>query len=188
MPELPNPKHENAVQFYVKGSTKKDAFIHGGYSYKPASCAKFFARPAIMARVEELMKAKNAKAARATEIAVQKAGLEESWILERLKYLTEVSIRGQPIKDATGEPTGKFTGKVDGSTAVACLRLASQIKGMLVHRTEVGDPGEFARLSASELERRVTEDMLAIGVDPSTIDGLIEQFSLSEESLTVGEA
>ncbi|MDO8399344.1 MAG: hypothetical protein Q7T45_16135 [Bradyrhizobium sp.] len=105
------------------------------------------------------------------EIAANEAGLDEAWILKRLKYLTDVSLQGRPIKN-NGVPTGEST-KPDGPTAVKCLTLAAKIKGMLVHRHEVGDPGEFSRMTDEELDLALIECSKALGLPDEAIQKLL---------------
>ena len=59
--------------------------------------------------------------------------------------------------------------KPDGPTALKCLTLAAKIKGMLVNRHEVGDPGKFARMSDDELEATLKAHAKALGLPEDAI-------------------
>src|SRR6267142_4988411 len=98
------------------------------------------------------------------------AGLEESWIIERVKYVTEIALRGIPIKGSKGELT---YGQPNLNAAVRALRLCCNIKGMLVHRHEVGDPGEFSRMTDEELDRSLERHARAVGLSDSTINEIL---------------
>jgi len=91
-----------------------------------------------VSRVAEIAADRYEDERKAREIATNEAGLDEAWLLKRLKWLTDASLQGRPIRK-NGVPTGEHT-KPDGPTAVKCLTLAAKIKGMLIHRHEVGEP------------------------------------------------
>jgi len=163
MPALNSPRAELACQALASGKDQKAAYIAGGYVYAPASAHKFFRRPENAARVKELLEQRYAAEGKAREIGIEKAGLTEAWIIERLKYLTERSLRGKPILDKDGKQTGHFSGNPDGATAARCLELAAKIKGLLVHKVEVGDPGDFARLDDEKLDSEIDRMAAALG-------------------------
>jgi hypothetical protein len=167
MPALLKAKHEIVAQALAAGKTQREAYESGGYCYKPANAHRLCTDPAIEARVNEIAEHRYEDERRAREIAVNEAGLDEAWIIKRLKYLTDVSLQGRPIKK-NGVPTGEHT-KPDGPTAVKCLTLAAKIKGMLVHRHEVGDPGEFSRMTDEELDRSLEKQARALGLSDSTV-------------------
>src|SRR5882724_9059685 len=99
MPTLPKASYETVAQALAAGKTQREAYLAAGYSYRPANAHRLCTSPAIAARVDE------------------------AWIFKRLKYLTDVSLQGRPIK-LNGLPTGENT-KPDGPTAVKCLTLAA---------------------------------------------------------------
>jgi len=86
------------------------------------------------------------------------------------KYVTEIALRGVPIKGPNGETT---YGQPNLNAAVRALRLCCNIKGMLVHRHEVGDPGEFSRMTDEELDRSLERHARAVGLSDSTINEII---------------
>jgi len=163
MPALLNPKHELCCQALASGQNKKDSYMAGGFSYNPSSADKFFRRPEIVARIQEIVAEKVSAQAEAREIGIKKAGLTEQWITERLMWLIERSLRGKPVLDKNGVQTGQFSGNPDGQTAARCLHLAAQIKGMLIQRHEVGDPGDFARLTDAELDTKLNRMASELG-------------------------
>jgi hypothetical protein len=167
MPALLKAKHEMVAQALAAGKTQREAYQAAGYSYRPANAHRLCTDPAIEARVNEITAHRYEDERRAREIATNEAGLDEAWILKRLKYLTDVSLQGRPIKK-NGVPTGEHT-KPDGPTAVKCLTLAAKIKGMLVHRHEVGDPGVFSRMTDEELDAALGEQARALGLSDSAV-------------------
>lgn len=171
MPSLLKAKHEMVAQALAAGKTQREAYQAGGYSYRPANAHRLCTDPAIESRVNEIATHRYEDERRAREIATNEAGLDEAWILKRLKYLTDISLQGRAIKK-NGVPTGEHT-KPDGPTAVKCLTLAAKIKGMLVHRHEVGDPGEFARMSDDELDACLRAQGRAMGLPEDAINKML---------------
>lgn len=193
MPALANGRQEKAAELRSKGATQRDAYEQAGFTYSTAAASNFFKRPTIAARVRELMQAQEARKAKVAQKAADSAGVSREWVIERLKYVAEVAIRGAPVRDKkTGAPAldeqGKqiFDGKMQLNAATRALQLLGIDIGMFVQRHEVGDPGEFARLSNEELMEKMRKDMAAIGVDPDSAEILLAQFD--EDTITLGEA
>jgi hypothetical protein len=130
--------------------------------------------------VNEIAADRYEHARKTREIAANEAGLDEAWILKRLKYLTDISLQGRPIMNS-GVPTGERT-KPDGPTAVKCLTLAAKIKGMLVHRHEVGDPGEFARMTDDELDASLRAQGMAMGLPEDAIEKMLSRLEPNHRS------
>lgn len=180
MPALLKAKYEAVAQALAAGKSIKDCYIAGGFKYVGSSATTFCQRPDIRARASEIVAQRSREEGQTREIAVREAGLTESWIVERLKYLTERSLRGQPVFDKDGvQIPGRFTGKPDGATAIRCLTLAAQMKGLLINRHELGLPGDFARLSDQELAAKITEDAHAVGMPADVIQAMLEKQGLS---------
>ena len=168
MPQLTNPQHEAACQARAAGGDVAASYRAGGFGGNPGSATKFFQRDAIRARVMEIQDEAFKSQRRATEVATKKAGLEESWIIERVKYAIEIALRGEPILNEDGNPTGKF-GKRNVKAAIDGLRLASDFKGMRLTRHEVGGPGDFARMTDEELDASLAETARALGFPEAVV-------------------
>lgn len=164
MPALNDPRWEAACQERAQGGDVKASYRAAGFSGNPAAASKFFGKPHIKKRVDEIVEQRYSAEHKARDIATKKAGLEESWIIERTKYVAEIAIRGTPILDDAGRPTGGFSGKPQLKAAVDALRLLSDFKGMRIHRLEVGGPGDFARMSDEELDSALIEQGKALGI------------------------
>ena len=178
MPALRKPGHEIVCQVLAAGKTQREAYLAAGYSYRPANAHRLCTSPAIAARVDEIVAHRYEDERKAREIAVKEAGIDEAWIFKRLKYLTDVSLQGRPIK-LNGVPTGENT-KPDGPTAVKCLTLAAKIKGLLANRHEIGDPGEFARMSDEELDACLRAQGRALGLPEDAIKKMLSRREPSE--------
>jgi len=174
MPQLTDPRWEKACQLRADGGTLKAAYEGSGFLFKPANATRFFKRDDIRARVAEIQDDAFKGQRKATEIAVKKAGLEESWIIERAKYVVELAIRGNPILDDDGRPTGRFDGKSNLRAATDALRLCSDFKGMRIQRVELGQPGDFARMSDEELDNSLVEQARKLGLPEPAVTRLLE--------------
>lgn len=174
MPALKDPRWEMACQERAKGGNVAASYKAAGFTGNPAAATTFFKRPQVQKRIDEIVEQSYGAEHKAREIATKKAGLEESWIIERTKYVAEIAIRGTPILDAHGKPTGGFSGKPQLKAAVDALRLLSDFKGMRIHRLEIGQPGDFARMSDTELDNALLEQAAAIGLPVEAVQHLLE--------------
>jgi hypothetical protein len=163
MPALTDPRWESACQERAAGGNVAASYAAAGFSPNPSAATQFFKRPTVITRVAEIIADKHANQRKATEIAVKKAGLEESWIIERLKYGIELAVRGEPILDDAGNPTGKF-GRRNLRALAALLAQAIAIKGMAIQRHEIGGPGDFARLTDEELHAELVKTVEDLGM------------------------
>jgi hypothetical protein len=171
MPALTNAKYEKACQERAKGTGVAASYEAGGFSGNPATATKFFKRHDIASRVTEIIADKYEDQRKAREIATKEAGIDEAWIVKRLKYLADISLQGRPIKDAQGNVTGMT--KPDGPTAIKCLTLAAQMRGLLIQKHEIGAPGDFARMSDEELDSALLEQARGLGLPEPAVMKLI---------------
>lgn len=176
MPALIKAKWELIAQSLAKGSTVKDAFIAGGYNYDPAQATRMCQRPQIRARVSEILETRVSIERVANEDAAKALGIDKKWVLERLKFNCERALRGQPVLDANGVQTGKYTGRPDGATANNALKLIGMELGMFIERHEIGGPGDFSRMTDEELAKRAFEDAAALGLPAEATEALMLTF------------
>lgn len=171
MPALKDPRRERACQLRASGKTFEASYREAGYSYKPASAAKFFKHHAVASRITEIVADHYEDERKKREISVKEAGIDEAWIVKRLKYLADISLQGYPIK-RNGVLTGEL-GRPDGPTAVKCLTLAANMRGLLVQRHEVGAPGDFARMTDDELDDSLVQTAQALGLPEEAVGKLL---------------
>ena len=77
MPALTNVKHEAAAQALAVGKTQREAYLAGGFSFKPSNASRFFNRTDIRSRVQDIITERVVAERKSTEVAVRKAGLTE---------------------------------------------------------------------------------------------------------------
>ncbi|MBR1233666.1 hypothetical protein [Bradyrhizobium sp. AUGA SZCCT0182] len=168
MPALVKSKHEIVAQALAAGKSQADAYRAGGYIYKAANAHRLCRSVTIEARVQEIIDERAKSDVKAREIGVQRAGLTEEWVIVRLKHVIDLSIRGLPIYDRGGNPTGLFKSNLEA--AINGLRTAAQILGLLVQKREVGNPGSFARMTDAELTDALLVQCKAIGLSDGTLE------------------
>ena len=106
MPKLANPRWEMycRTRALKPATPRADAYIGAGYeSGRPAArtaACKLEKRPDIQARIAELQET-------ASDLAIEKSALDETFVLERLKTVYAECSKIVPILDRRGEPTGE---------------------------------------------------------------------------------
>jgi hypothetical protein len=170
MPQLADPRWERACQERASGGDVTASYKAAGFAGRPSSATRFFKHPQVVERIQELIQTKYEDERKAREIATEEAGIDKSWILKRLKYLTDISLQKREIIKR-GQVVGY--GAQDGPTAVKCLHLAAQVGGLLVNRHEIGAPGDFQRMSDEELSDSLAAQAEALGIPETAIAGLL---------------
>jgi hypothetical protein len=173
MPALTNPRWEKACQLRSSGKGVGEAYELAGFKPSSVASCNFFKRPNISARIVELQEKMFGDDIKTRTIAIKKVALEESWIIERAKYVVELSLRGNPIME-NGQPTGRFDGKTNLRAATDALRLCADFKGMRIQRVELGGPGDFARMTDDELDMALVEQAKGLGLPEEAVTRLIE--------------
>ena len=177
MPALRKPGHEIVAQALAAGKSQAVAYKAGGYVYQPANAHRLCTSPAVADRVEEIVAERVAKDSRVREMAIEKAALTDSWVIIRLKHTIDLAIRGLPVYDRHGRQRTTLDGlpifRPDLAQANNGLRTAAQIRGMLVDRREIGEPGEFARMTDEELDAALIEQSRALGLPDEVVQKLL---------------
>jgi hypothetical protein len=182
MPMLPDARHEKIAQALARGAGIGNAYAEGGYKRNAVAASKFCAKPAIQARVAEIRTLRD-KLALQHEIATsadiaRKLGITKEKILSALWQNAERCLAGQLAVDEDGkEIPGKYALKPDAAGASRALQLLGmEAFSMFVERHEVGQPGDFARLTDDELAQKVTQDAEALGLSPQAVESFLAMF------------
>lgn len=157
MPALNNPKHEHFAQLVAKGESATKAYALAGYSEQGAaqSANRLLKTADVRARVAELQNA-------VAERAVEKAALDRTWVISKLRENVERAMEAVPVFDREGKESGVFT--YQGSVANKALELLGKELGMFKDRIEHSGPNggpmeieriDLSRLSDAELTRAV---------------------------------
>ena len=181
MPALLDPRWESACQERAKGGDVGASYKAAGFTGNPAAATKFFKRPQIIERIAEIQSVRYAQERIATSTATKKLALTKEWVLERLAYNAEQSLRGRPIRDRDGKITSY--GKPNENAANRALELIGNTLGMFIQRHEVGQPGDFQRMSDDELDSALAEQARALGLPEIAVDRLLTLRKNDDESV-----
>lgn len=175
---LLNAKHEKAAHALARGASIIDAYVHAGFKRNAASASKLAARPEMKARVAELVEFRNRlllqNEIKASAEIAQDMGITKRAIMEKLWHVAENCAKGTPIFDKEGVEKGR---RIDAAGAVRALQLLGmESYSMFVDRLEVGNPGDFSRLTDEELIQKVAQDVAALGAGPDATEALLRMF------------
>lgn len=179
MPSLANPKWEIAVLAYVGGATQHEAYLQAGFRGTQPAAAKMFKNGLIKARVLELRAEHDAMARQARQKATEDATVDEAWVIRHLKHNTLAALRGDPVYDRKGQPTGHY--RPDRASANKGLELLGRTRGMFIDRTELGNPGDFSRMADDELDAKLLELGKEIGL-PAPALKMLEHLTKKAEA------
>jgi hypothetical protein len=192
MPVLKNPLWEKAAQERAKGLGKTKAFLNAGFEAKSNAgqqAFQLFEKPEIKKRVNELQK----RIVKKTELTLQREddstlavmhrlGITREKILSGIWWTYQTALRGEAELDENGVQTGRFRGRPDRKSALAAGKMLGQeCFGMFADKVEVGQPGDFARLSDEELGARLDADLAALGVPEAVRTQLALTFAPADD-------
>ncbi len=171
---LQNHRHEIYSQELAKGISYDRAYITAGYRPSHANAHTLKNKKDIQGRVQYLLTQREHLHAQSTAKAIEASALTKTWVIENLrenalkclgKMPINVSlIEGQaPIQEYQYHPTG----------ANRALELLGRELNMFIERHEVGDPGEFARMSEAELEQDLLAQAEKLGIEPAALQHLL---------------
>ena len=132
MPILSNTRRELFAQEIAKGRTITEAYVVAGYKDNDSNASKMANHPEIVARVTEI----TGKAAIRAEISVAQFTTD----LQRL------ASKAEKLADEQSNSTGYAVAK-------ACVMDAAKLNGLVIDRSERGNPGEFADIESMDADQ-----------------------------------
>lgn len=182
MPPLPNPRHEKAAQLRANGELAVDAHEQVYGKRSKASASTLFKRPDVAGRVVELQEQRIQNEVDTTEHALKQLGITKKWWLGNLKLNAERCLLGRPALNSNGEVIpGRFTAP-DVHGFNRSMELIGRAMGVFIDRLEIGNPGDFARLTDAELRARVEADAQALGMEAEATEALLLTFQPSDDT------
>lgn len=169
-----NQKHELCCQALASGLTQREAYRAGGYKYNQATASRFFNRPEIKARVQEIIN-ERAEMSRVTAVkAAEEAGTDRAWINRTMRHTVLLALRGHPrhhrdgkvMRDEAGNP---MYSPPQLTPAVRGLELLGREQGMFIERAEIGGAGDFERMSDSDLGNEIARAAERIGLPAEAV-------------------
>ena len=186
MPALKNPRWELCALAMAGGAqTQKEAFRAGGLKYDGASAHRLFKRPEMVARIAEIQRERAETERQIAQQSVAEAAIDRAWVLRHLKHNALAAMRGHPLYDRAGNYLkdaygNQRYGKPDHNSAALSLKLIGTDLGMFINRTELGVPGDFARMSDGELQTELRKLAEQIGL-PADVLTMLEHQTEDEE-------
>lgn len=177
MPALKNPRHENLAFLLAAGKSQWVAAKEAGYRVADGdtgTATRYANHPDVIVRKAEIIRERHEAERAKTDKALADASIDKGYVVSRLKYLADRSIRGtKPVHNEEGEITGWLPAHSDGAVAHSCLRTLAQMGGYLIEKVEVGQPGDFARLSDEDLVKEMVLIGESIGIPAAQIQKAI---------------
>jgi hypothetical protein len=187
MPVLSKPKDEKLAQNLAKGTmTDQAACRSAGFTTDPSAVSRKTKQPHIQERVREIRALRDRVIQRNLEAEIEtshtvagKLGITRAKILESLWENARNCLRGAPILGEDGKPTGEYRSSPSNPAAAnqALKLLGLECHNMFVEKMELGNPGDFARLTDDELFNRIEEDAAALGLSSDATTALLAMFS-----------
>lgn len=181
MAPLLNPRWELACQTMATGSVSQaEAYMATGAKKKnKGTAARFFGRPEIQGRVQEIIAERHATERQVAQRAAAEAEIDRAFIMRGLRNNALLAQRGHPMYDRAGQrlkdAEGNYRyGKPDLMAANRSYELLGREIGMFINRHEVGGPGDFARLTEEELNAQLVQTLQAFGVPDNLATKLIQ--------------
>lgn len=140
MPPLSNPRQEKFVQLAVAGAPLIEAYENAGYERNYGNASRLKGNEKVDQRIREIQR----YGADISQITVAS-------LVDRADELRELAIEHKQI-----------------SAGVAAVKEIGILTGLRIDRREIGDPGEFARLSDDELLKVIegSVDLVALPETP----------------------
>ena len=163
MPALPNPRHEAFAQALAAGKSQEQAYALAGFKANRGNASTLVRKQqSILKRVEEIQGRKVEAEVRAVEKLAEKIAVSKEYVISRLRENVDRAMQHRPVLDAEGNPTGEY--RYDGMVANKALELLGKTLGLYIERKEIGDPGEFERMSDAELDQALREEVVRLGI------------------------
>jgi phage terminase small subunit len=148
MPILLNARQEKFCQALAEGKTADESYVLAGYKANRANASVLKSKQNISTRVAELL----AGGAERAQITVKS-------VVENLRRIAR---KAEDLGDARGLQAAR-----------ASWESIARISGLVVDRQEMGDPGEFARMTDEELNASLVKQARALGLSDSAIGELL---------------
>lgn len=171
MPILKNARYELFAQELAKGIPAQQAYTTAGFRPSAQAASTLRNKIDICARVAELMAQREKIYGQSTAKAIEKAALTTEWVITNLMENAMMCLGKKPTH--IDPETKAETFDLNPQGANKALELLGKQIGMFIERHEVGDPGEFARMSDDELNENVRKQAAALGLPDDAIEQLM---------------
>lgn len=179
MAALKDPKWEVAAMAAAGGMPQHQAYLQAGFHGAQPAANKFFRRPDVRARVHEIIAEREQLGRDAKRKAIEDSTVTAAFVTKHLRFNGLAAMRGDPVYDRKGEPTGHY--RPNREAANRSFELLGRTIGMFIDRHEVGDPGSFSRMADDELNRAIIEAAKELGLPEEALLQLEHLSAKAEE-------
>lgn len=160
MAPLPKAKWELFAQGIAAGRNATEAYLAAGYKTNAkagsVSASRLLENPNVKARLAEIHNERAHIHAQGVADAISAVALTKQWVLEKLMENVARAMQDKAVTGPEGEPIGEYT--YNGGVANRSLELLGKELGMFIDRKEIGQPGDFDRLTDEELRQHVERE------------------------------
>ena len=139
MAVLRNPRHERFAHGLASGKAANESYADAGYTPCDQNASRLMSRAEVRARVAELQ-----------AVAANRAAITRQRVLDELAKIAFAGIGAEGVKT---------------SDIRKALMDIARMQGWVVQRVEVGNPGEFSRMTDEELEQFIRAEAAALASD-----------------------
>lgn len=203
MPSIKNPRQERFCQEIVKGTPTNKAYEIAGFTPYRSNAHTLRGKKHIQDRISELFEKRDTIDGAATLKAIEKLAITKEAILSELAKIAFANMQDYMKVGPDGSPTLNFKdltrdqaaalveitveefrdGRTDsrevrrvkfklGDKKGALVDLGKHF-GMFIERHEIGDPGEFARMTEAELTQDLLQQAAKLGIEPAALQHLL---------------
>lgn len=167
MSALSNSRHEIFAQELAKGKSAASAYVLAGFVENRHNAAALARKQHILDRMAEILDGRSKIEARATERAADRLSLDREWVLSRMMLNASLSLGEAKVKKTIISKDTGFASEVDvierdAMAANRALELLGRELNLFIAKSEVGNPGDFDRLSDDELDERIASEKAEI--------------------------
>lgn len=203
MPTLKNARQERFCQEIVKGTSTEEAHKIAGFSPNRGNAHTLRQKEIVKRRIAELFDKRDFADTASTAKAIEKLAITKEAILSELAKIAFANMQDYMVVGPDGAPTLNFRdltrdqaaaltevtveefrdGRTEsrqvrrvkfklGDKRAALVDLGKHF-GMFIERHEVGEPGEFSRMSEAELEQDLLAQADKLGIKPAALQHLL---------------
>jgi hypothetical protein len=170
---LKKERYELFAQAMAQGHNVEKAYIEAGYRPSKTNGHALRNKKEIQERVTYLFGQREHVINQSTAVAIEQTALTKTWVIENLRENALKCLGKLPIKVTHTEgmpPVEEFDWQP--GPANRALELLGRELNMFIEKVEVGDPGEFARMTDAELTAQLIETAEKLEIEPSALEHL----------------
>ena len=184
MPQLKNPRYEAFSQELAKGTPAEHAYTAAGFRPSRQNASTLRHKTDISNRVGEILAERERIHGQSTAKAIERAALTKEWVITNLMDNALMALGKTPVSvsQTEGQPA-VLTFERNAGAANRALELLGRELNMFIERHEVGDPGEWARMTDAELNKSLLEQARVLEIPQEAVERLLIEHKPNEEQI-----